>query len=49
MDKTIDATTLNFQVGGDFSYNYGNNDFVWNASDSLVVLGSAFVTARQFY
>ena len=44
----IDATTLNFQVGGDFSYNYANNDFVWNASDSLVVLGSAFVTANGF-
>ena len=44
----IDATTLNLQVGGDFSYDDANNDFVWNASDSLVVLGSAFITANSF-
>ena len=44
----IDATTLNLQVGGDFSYDDASNDFVWNASDSLVVLGSAFITADDF-
>ena len=44
----INATTLNFQVGGDFSYNDASNDFVWNANNSLVVLGSAFVTANDF-
>ena len=44
----IDATNLNLQVGGDFSYNNASNDFVWNASDSLVVLGSAFITANSF-
>ena len=45
----IDANNLNLQVGGDFSYNDANNDFVWNASYSLVVLlGSAFITANDF-
>ena len=44
----IKATTLNLQVGGDFSYDDASNDFVWNASDSLVVLGSAFITANSF-
>ena len=44
----IDATILNFQVGGDFSYDDANNDFVWNASDSLVVLGSASITADNY-
>ena len=45
----IDATTLNLQVGGDFSYDDANNDFVWNASNSLVVLGSAFVTTANSF
>ena len=44
----IDATTLNFQVGGDFSYSNANNNFVWNANNSLVVLGSASVIADDF-
>ena len=44
----IDATTLNLQVGGDFFYDDANNNFVWNASDSLVVLGSADITANSF-
>ena len=44
----IEATSLNFQVGGDFSYSDANNNFVWNANNSLVVLGSASVTANDF-
>ena len=44
----IDATTLNFQVGGNFSYDDASNDFVWNAQNSLTVLGSASVTADSF-
>ena len=44
----IDATNLNLQVGGDFSYNDVHNDFVWNAQNSLVVFGSAFITADDF-
>ena len=47
-DGNINATILNFQVGGDFSYDDANNDFVLNASDNLVVLGSAFVTADNY-
>ena len=45
---TITTNTLNLNVGGDFSNNDANNDFVWNASDSLVVLGNASVTADSF-
>ena len=45
----IDATILNFQVGGDFSYNDASNDFVWNIDDSLVVLGSASFNVDGFY
>ena len=26
----------------------GDNDFVWNASDSLVVIGNAFITTNNF-
>ena len=44
----IDATALNLQVGGDFSYDDASNDFVWNAQNSLVVFGSAFITADDF-
>ena len=44
----IEATTLNLQVGGDFSYDDASNDFVWNAQNSLVVFGSAFITADDF-
>ena len=44
----IDATSLNLQVGGYFFYDDASNDFVWNASDSLVVFGSADITANSF-
>ena len=44
----INATALNFQVGGDFSYDDANNNFVWDAQNSLVVLGSASITANNF-
>ena len=44
----IDVTIFNLQVGGDFSYDDASNNFVWNASDSLVVLGNAFITANSF-
>ena len=44
----IDATALNLQVGGDFFYDDASNDFVWNAQNSLVVFGSAFITADDF-
>ena len=47
-DGNINATILNFQVGGDFSYDDANNDFVLNASDNLVVLGSASITADNY-
>ena len=45
----IDTTTLNLQVYGDFSYNDTNNDFVWDANNSLVVLGSASLDVDDFY
>ena len=32
----ININNLNLQVGGNFSYDDVSNDFVWNASDSLV-------------
>ena len=44
----IDATALNFRIGGDFFYDDASNNFVWNAQNSLVVLGSAFVTTDNF-
>ena len=34
--------------GGDFFYDDASNDFVWNAQNSLVVFGSAFITADDF-
>ena len=43
---TITTNAFNLNVGGDFSNNDASNDFVWNASDSLVVLGSADITCR---
>ena len=46
--ETLNSTILNFQVGGDFSYNDANNDFVLNESDNLVVLGSASITADNY-
>ena len=45
----INATTLNLQVGGDFFYSDANNNFVWNASDNLVVLGNASFNVDDFY
>ena len=45
----INATIFDLRVGGDFSYNNTIDDFVWNANNSLVVLGSAFITANNFY
>ena len=44
----MQPNTLNFQVGGDFSYNDTNNNFVWHTNNSLVVLGSAFITVDDF-
>ena len=35
-------------MGGDFSYDDANNDFVLNASDNLVVLGSASITTDNY-
>ena len=34
---------------GDFSYNDTNNNFVWDANNSLVVLGSASFNVDDFY
>ena len=42
---TITTNTINLNVGGDFSNNDAANDFTWNASDSLTVLGTASITA----
>ena len=47
-DGTIDFNSINLNVGGDFSNNDSANDFVWNANDSLTVLGSASVTTDSF-
>ena len=44
----IDATSFNLTIGGNFSYDNANQNFVWNAGDSLVVLGNAFVTADSY-
>ena len=45
----IDATNFNFQVGGDFTYDDANNNFVWNTNNSLVVLGNASFNVDDFY
>ena len=45
---TITTNALNLNVGGDFSNNDSANDFVWNANDTLTVLGSAFATVNSF-
>ena len=45
---TITTNTINLNVGGDFSNNDAANDFTWNASDSLTVLGTASITADNF-
>ena len=45
---TITANTYNLHIGGDFSYDDSANDFVWGASDTLTVLGSANIVAADF-
>ena len=45
--ENIDVSSLNFRVDGDFIYNT-NNNFVWDANDSLTVLGTAFVTTGNY-
>ena len=45
---TITTNTLNLNVGGNFSNNDASSDFVWNANDSLTVLGTASVVAASF-
>ena len=49
-DKGTITTTnaLNLNVGGNFSNNDANNDFVWNANDTLTVLGTANIVAADF-
>ena len=44
---TINVAALNLRVEGDFSYD-DTTGFVWQATDSLTVLGSAFVTTDSF-
>ena len=44
---TIETNSLNLQVAGDFRYDV-TNDFVWNAQDSLLVKGDAFITTGIF-
>ena len=44
----ISAATLDFNVGGNFSYDDNTTNFVWNAGDSLTVLSDAAITATQF-
>ena len=44
---TINVAALNLRVEGDFSYD-DTTGFVWRATDSLTVLGSAFVTTDSF-
>ena len=43
---TITTNTINLNVGGNFSNNDASSDFVWNANDSLTVLGTASVVAK---
>ena len=45
---TINATNLNLQVAGNFSYNDVSNNFILNEQDSLVVFGDASVTVNDF-
>ena len=44
----ISANRYDFEIGGDFSFNDLNDDFIWSLGDSLVALGSIFVTADNF-
>ena len=48
LNGTITTNAFNLNVGGDFSNNDSANDFVWNANDSLTVLGSADITTDSF-
>ena len=45
---TINNNALNLTVGGNFSNNDANNDFVWNANDTLTVSGTANIVAAGF-
>ena len=45
---TISNDALNLTVGGNFTNDDENNDFVWNANDTLTVLGNADITANSF-
>ena len=45
---TINNNALNLNVGGNFSNNDANNDFTWNANDTLTVLGTANIVAADF-
>ena len=45
---TINVAALNLRVEGDFSYDDTTGFVVWQATDSLTVLGSAFVTTDSF-
>ena len=45
---TITTNTINLNVGGNFSNNDASSDSVWNANDSLTVLGTASVVAASF-
>ena len=49
-DKGTITTTnaLNLNVDGNFSNNDANNDFTWNANDTLIVLGTANIVAADF-
>ena len=50
LDSNITTSSLNLRVGGDFSNNDANNDFVWGANDSLVITsgGDANITTYNF-
>ena len=45
---TITANAYNLHIGGDFSYNDSANDFVWDANNTLTVLGDANIVAADF-
>ena len=45
----INATIFDLRVGGDFSYNNTIDDFVWNANNSLVVLGNVLLLPQTIF
>ena len=45
---TITANAFNLNVGGDFSNNDANNDFIWGDNYSLVVSGNADITTYNY-